>query len=114
MTKPFQYFFSALIVFLILAGNALAAPKLSYTLSTPNPQTHYFEVEMRLQDFKDKFIDVKMPVWAPGSYLVREFPKNVESFTAKAGSENIRTEKVDKNTWRIYSGKKSDLKVSYK
>ena len=114
MTKPFQYFFSTLVIFLILAGSVLAAPKLSYTLSTPNPQTHYYEVEMRLQDFKDKFIDVKMPVWAPGSYLVREFPKNVESFSAKAGSENIRTEKTDKNTWRIYAGKNRDLKINYK
>ena len=114
MIKPIQYFFSTLVLLVILAGNVLAAPKLSYTLSTPNPQTHYFEVEMRLQDFKDKFIDVKMPVWAPGSYLVREFPKNVESFTARAGSENIRSEKIDKNTWRIYAGKNRDLKVNYK
>ncbi|KAA9346193.1 M61 family metallopeptidase [Adhaeribacter soli] len=80
----------------------------------PEPQTHYFEVEMRLQDFKDKFIDVKMPVWAPGSYLVREFPKNVEGFTATAGNKNLKAEKINKNTWRVYADKNRDVLVKYK
>ena len=50
---------------------------ISYQLRMPKPQNHYFEVEMTLVDFKEKQLDIKMPVWAPGSYLVREFSKNV-------------------------------------
>ena len=71
----------SLFLFLILAGNAFAAPKLSYKLATPNPQTHYFEVEMLISDVKDAELEIKMPVWAPGSYLVREFAKNVNLFS---------------------------------
>ena len=55
----------------------LQAQEISYKLSMPKPQNHYFEVEMSLSNFKDKQLDIKMPVWAPGSYLVREFAKNV-------------------------------------
>src|SRR5690349_9184724 len=77
---------------------AAAAPTLRYTLSMPAPQTHYFEVEMTLGSFSKAYTDLKMPVWAPGSYLVREFAKNVEGFQATSGSEKLRTEKVSKNT----------------
>ncbi len=103
-----------LVLFYLLAIAAQAAPKLAYRLSMSEPQTHYFEVEMQLQDFKEKYLDIKMPVWAPGSYLVREFPKNVESFSAVGGTKNLKAVKINKNTWRVYSDKNRDVKVRYK
>ncbi|MGA0558715.1 M61 family metallopeptidase [Larkinella sp. VNQ87] len=88
-----------------------AAPaSVAYTLSMPEPQTHYFEVEMQLTDASTGtknatagYIDVKMPVWTPGSYLIREYAKNVEGFRATAGNQPVRSEKIRKNTWRVYS-----------
>ena len=113
--RTFSFFrIPFLVLFLLLAIASQAAPKLSYTLSMPEPQTHYFEVEMHLQDFKDKYLDLKMPVWAPGSYLIREFPKNVESFTAVAGNKNLKATKISKNTWRVYADKNRDVKIRYK
>ena len=60
----------------------------------PEPQTHYFEVEMQLKNVaaatnakKNGYLDIKMPVWTPGSYLIREYAKNVEAFTASAGGK---------------------------
>ncbi|WP_245319093.1 M61 family metallopeptidase [Hymenobacter elongatus] len=105
---------AALVLLLSQFGVALAAPTLRYTLSMPAPQTHYFEVEMALGGFSKQYTDVKMPVWAPGSYLVREFAKNVEGFTAKAGSEVLRTEKITKNTWRVFHPKAKDFTVRYR
>ena len=112
--KTFLYSFLFLLVFSLLPAFPLLAASLHYRLAMPEPQTHYFEVEMRMQDFKDKFIDIKMPVWAPGSYLVREFPKNVEAFTATTGSRQLKAEKINKNTWRVYSDKNRDVVVRYK
>ncbi|MBT2558417.1 M61 family metallopeptidase [Hymenobacter sp. ISL-91] len=97
-----------------VAPAALAAPTLRYTLAMPAPQTHYFEVEMNLDGFNKAYTDVKMPVWAPGSYLIREFERNVEDFGATAGSQALRTEKLDKNTWRIYHPKARNFAVRYK
>ena len=51
--------------------------EISYKLRMTKPQNHYFQVEMNLVDFKQSDLVVKMPVWAPGSYLVREFSKNL-------------------------------------
>ncbi|GAB3883754.1 M61 family metallopeptidase [Spirosoma agri] len=85
-----------------------ASPSITYVLSMPEPQTHYFEVEMQLKNVatatnakKNGYIDIKMPVWTPGSYLIREYAKNVEAFTAMVGGKPVPSEKIRKNTWRV-------------
>ena len=91
-----------------------AAPTLRYTLAMPAPQTHYYEVSMKLGGFASDFTDVKMPVWAPGSYLVREFARHVEGFTAtSAAGQALAVEKINKNTWRIKHPKTLDFTIKY-
>ncbi len=105
------------ILLLALSGfiSPAFAAELRYTLSMPEPHTHYFEVTAELDGARKKHIDFTMPVWAPGSYLVREFAKNVEGFTATDGAgKTLRSEKIDKNTWRVYSNRASEVKVNYK
>ncbi len=101
-------------------------PTIRYRLSMPNPQTHYFEVEMRLSHVaaptnatKAGYLDLKMPVWTPGSYLIREYPKNVEGFSASAVSANgqpraLRSEKIKKNAWRVYTDNDDEILVRYR
>ena len=73
----------------------------------PNPQSHYFEVEMILEGFKEKQLELKMPVWAPGSYLVREFSKNVNQVLAFDDNKTaIKTIKTAKNTWQLQNASK--------
>ncbi len=106
----------------LLAGELAAAPRpavvvptLRYTLAMPAPQTHYFEVKMDLGGFPADYTDVKMPVWAPGSYLVREFAKNVEGFQARtAAGQALAVEKINKNTWRVRHSKQASFLVSYR
>ena len=83
----------------------------------PEPWTHYFEVSMNLEktdELKNKeYVDFKMPVWTPGSYLIREYAKNVEGFLASDGSNPLKFDKINKNTWRVF-GKNSKITVKYK
>jgi predicted metalloprotease with PDZ domain len=102
-----------MLLALAASSSVMAAPTITYRLSMPEPHTHYFEVEMRLAGFKGKNLDLTMPVWAPGSYLIREFPKNVEAFEAVVGGKKVSSPKIDKNTWRVASGGK-DVTVTYK
>ncbi|WP_237144587.1 M61 family metallopeptidase [Pontibacter pamirensis] len=116
MLKQNRFKLSFLLVAFITLGNAAAAlaADLRYTLSMPQPHTHYFEVEAELSGAKKKYVDFTLPVWAPGSYLVREFAKNVEGFEAtdKSGKP-LRSEKIDKNTWRVYSNKADVVRAKY-
>jgi predicted metalloprotease with PDZ domain len=90
-----------------------AQTKVSFEVSFKEPQAHYADVKMELSGISKPYVDVKMPVWAPGSYLVREFSKNVEGFTASNANTKLRTEKLKKNTWRIYTGTAKSVQVSY-
>lgn len=53
---------------------AVEVPEIAYTVSMSKPATHLLEVEMRLnwKQMPDQ-AELKMPVWTPGSYLVREY-----------------------------------------
>jgi len=99
--------------FLLLAFTSKAIT-IDYALKMPKPQNHYFEVEMKISKISGKFLEVKMPVWAPGSYMIREFSKNVNLVLAKdEQGKKLNVTKVSKNTWRIYVKGKEEVKVNY-
>ncbi len=92
-----------------------APPTVSYTISMSKPWTHLLEVEMRVKSakFADKS-EIVMPVWTPGSYLVREYARHVEDFSAKDLSGNaLNWSKTTKNTWSIDSKGLNEFVVNY-
>jgi predicted metalloprotease with PDZ domain len=113
-TNLTKLFLSFLIVVLLSGIQAIAKPAIHYTLSMPEPHTHYFEVEMHIQGIKQKTIDLKMPAWAPGSYLIREFARNVEDFKAISKGDELAATKTTKNTWRVTTGKNNEVTIRYK
>ena len=99
---------------LFLYFGFIHAQSVDYKLSMPKPQNHQFHVEMTLNDFKEKTLDVSLPVWAPGSYLVREFSKNINLVKAFDEKGNpLVVHKKKKNTWTITKGKQSKVIVKY-
>src|SRR5687768_18177769 len=76
-----------------------ATPDITYTISMSKPWTHLLEVEMRVRSRRmPERTELKMPVWTPGSYLVREFARHVQDFSvADAGGRPLAWEKVNKN-----------------
>lgn len=100
----------------MLAGimTANSQVKIGFEVSFKEPQAHYAEVEMNISGLKKDYVDVKMPVWTPGSYLIREFEKSVEEFGATASGKAVKVEKVRKNIWRIFSAKAADIKINYR
>lgn len=105
-------FFSTLLI--SLSYIITHAQQISYKLSMPNPNNHYFHVEMELSNFKEKQLSIKLPVWAPGSYMVREFAKHVDLVDAKnQDGKSLKIKKQDKNTWLIDSDKSNKVTVKY-
>ncbi|MGB0932594.1 MAG: hypothetical protein ACPGVB_17550, partial [Chitinophagales bacterium] len=62
----------------LLQLTLFAKPKIEYHLSFEEPHTHYVDVDMRLLGLEQDSVDVKMAVWTPGSYMVREFSKHID------------------------------------
>ena len=92
-----------LFTWLVVALNsATFGAKISYTLKMPRPQNHYFQVEMQVEQVKQKTATVKLPVWAPGSYLVREFSRHLNQVKAYSlQGAALPLIKKTKNTWEI-------------
>ncbi|MCB9600048.1 MAG: PDZ domain-containing protein [Sandaracinus sp.] len=81
----------------------LEGDTVSHELSFPEPSTHYVEVRSIFPTQGDS-LELFMPVWTPGSYLVREYARQVESEGATTPEgERLSMEKVAKNRWRITS-----------
>jgi predicted metalloprotease with PDZ domain len=91
---------------------------ISFTVSMPKPWTHLLEVEMRVQVPANLNVpsetNLIMPVWTPGSYLIREFERNVQDFSADAGGNNLDWTKTNKNTWQIKTNGARQLRVFYR
>lgn len=104
-----------LISLLLLAVSTISfSQSVSYDLSMPRPQDHYFHVKMDMKDFKEDTLTMKMPVWAPGSYLVREFSKNVNLVKAfDQDGKELEVFKKSKNAWGILNPKNGKVQVRY-
>jgi hypothetical protein len=108
-------YFVSLIFIAFMSSSVLAQNKIAYEVSFTEPQAHYAEVIMNISGVKAAHIDLKMPVWTPGSYLIREFSKNVEGFKAYgSGAKELSFEKISKNTWRINTANSGIVKVTYR
>lgn len=91
---------------------------LSYVLSFPKPHTHLYEIELTISNVTTPQLDVSLPVWTPGSYLVREYARHVQDFGCKDDAGQLRWQKTDKATWRIEAGAVADkpktIRVNYR
>jgi predicted metalloprotease with PDZ domain len=106
----------AAFLFSLLAAAAGAQPAdpIRYTVRFPAPQTNYLEVEASVPASGKARIDLMMAVWTPGSYLVREYERNLEAVAASAGGRTLAVEKTAKNRWRIASGGAARIDVTYR
>jgi predicted metalloprotease with PDZ domain len=80
------------------------------------PWTHLLDVEMHVKwnRMPDK-AELKMPVWTPGSYLVREYARHVQDFAVKDGSGRALTwQKTNKNTWQIDTKGVKEIVTTYR
>ncbi len=72
-----------------------------YRIHLPDPRTHLLAVELEAGGVHEP-ASLVMPVWTPGSYLVREFARNVMQFEATDGARHpLPFHKSDKHTWRV-------------
>ena len=97
------------------AAAQTAVEPIRYTVSFPAPQTHYMEVSATVPTERRADVELMMAVWTPGSYLVREYERNVEAVSA-AGPDGraLPVVKSDKNRWRVTTGGANTVTVKYR
>ncbi|HEX9422242.1 MAG TPA: PDZ domain-containing protein [Pyrinomonadaceae bacterium] len=96
-----------------------SVPEIAFTVSLPKPHTHMLDVEMRVTRGVSQQVPKEellvMPAWTPGSYLIREFERHVQDFTATdASGQPLKWEKINKDSWRITSNGSRDWRAAYR
>ena len=105
------------ITAMTVSAKSHSAPRVHYNIKIESPHSHYAKVTLRIEDVKPGALDIYMPIWTPGSYLAREFAKNVETvhaigLTADESKmvfakmpinfgKTVEFTKTNKNTWRV-------------
>ena len=78
--------------------------RVEYRLRMPEPWTHIFHVEMTMAPLTESndSIDVILPVWRSGRYVIFDFAGGVVKFQAfDSHGSALPWRKIDKTTWRI-------------
>ncbi|MEH6458357.1 M61 family metallopeptidase [Chitinimonas sp. JJ19] len=76
-------------------------PAIHYRIVPVSPEAHLFEVTLTIDKPESAGQRLGLPVWIPGSYLVREFAKNIVSIEAFDEHGALPMAKLDKRSWQV-------------
>ncbi len=73
-----------------------------YSIIPCSPEAHLYEVRCRIEKPDPGGQQLSLPNWIPGSYMIRDFAKNVVQLSAESDSgRTLDCQRHDKNTWAI-------------
>ena len=100
----------------MVAALALAAAltTTSYRVAMPDPTSHFFNVEVRIEGVRAP-LRFAFPAFSPGGWMINEVAKNVLDLAAVDGGRKILSAvKIDKQTWDIAKPGDGTVIVSYR
>jgi predicted metalloprotease with PDZ domain len=71
-----------------------------YTIVPKDLAAHLFNVSLTIAAPDPEGQVVVLPAWIPGSYMIREFARNIVRIRAESGGEPVALTKLDKHAWR--------------
>ena len=91
-------------------------PAISFSISAPAPHSHLFAVKMQIEGLEtEDSLLLRMPVWTPGSYLIREYPKHLQQLEVRDENGKSRfVEKIDKAGWTVDVDSCASVTVTYR
>ena len=106
-----------LFVLPLLAAAQTTPVDISFTVAMPRPHTHLFDIDIAIKRTTNGPQEERLvlPVWTPGSYMVREFARHVQDFAAKdAAGQPLKWEKTNKDTWRVITNGAREWHATYR
>jgi predicted metalloprotease with PDZ domain len=87
-------------------------PSVSYSIIGKDLPGHLFQVTLTVSEPDPQGQVLSLPAWIPGSYMIREFSRNIVQIRAESGGQAVKLVKIDKHTWRA-APVKGELVVQY-
>lgn len=89
-----------------------SAGPVHYRVEAADPHAHLYAVTLTVAAPAARQ-ELSLPVWIPGSYLVREFSKNLQSLRATQNGQPVALKQLDKHRWQAQCKKASPLVLTY-
>ena len=108
--------FLPLIFFTIPFMTQAQQPIIEYTLGMSKPHTHLMEIEVTYSNLPagETAVDLILPVWRSGRYVVFDFAGGVQDFSSMdANGKSLEWSKTDKTTWRVQKGRVTKVTARY-
>ena len=97
----------------IRAPQAAEAPAVHYRVEAADLHAHLFRITLTIAQPAAQQ-RVSLPVWIPGSYLVREFAKNLQKLQARQSKRTVQAvQQLDKCSWQIDCSPAKPLVLTY-
>lgn len=72
-----------------------------YTITPLDVNGHQFAVTLHVTPNSNEALVVTLPAWIPGSYMIRDFARNILDLRAQANGQALAITALDKQTWRL-------------
>ncbi|MBK6713979.1 MAG: M61 family metallopeptidase [Burkholderiales bacterium] len=90
-----------------------ALPAVQFRVDVGRLDDHHFDIAMELADAPAR-LTVSLPVWIPGSYLVREFSRHLSGLSAERDGRPARLTPLDKHRWAVEAPGSGPLRLRYR
>ena len=83
--------------------NTADLPAIQYTVWPADLHGHRYQVKLHIAQPNPEGQALQMPAWIPGSYLIRDFSKQIESIEAYSvgTKKKLPLERIDNDQWRL-------------
>jgi predicted metalloprotease with PDZ domain len=71
-----------------------------YSIIPKDPAAHLFEVTLTVETPDPTGQRLVLPAWIPGSYMIREFARNIVRIAATSSGRKVALKKTDKHSWQ--------------
>jgi predicted metalloprotease with PDZ domain len=107
-------FFALVYLFGTVAKAQINAP-LQYTVSMPQPESQYFQLELLCKGWPLDTIVFKMPKWMPGYYQILDYAQYVENLAASdLRGKPVQLVQKNENTWLLVQNRNKAFKLTYR
>lgn len=96
-----------------MTGRAAALPPPHYRVGFEDRRQHLLRVSLTLSAPAARQ-GLSLPVWLPGSYLLREFARHLQDLRATQRGRAVRVEQVDKTRWVAHCRGDAPLELSWR
>jgi len=87
---------------------------IKYSISPANINSHIFSVSLSFDVSAHQQFTLSLPSWLPGSYMIRDFAKNIIEINAITSDNTpVTLTKSDKQTWVLTSKIDTKITVNY-